>query len=356
MNLLNKILLGFVVVATLPLIVFASMALKAHSGWMPEIPKLEKQIAAELDQQKILELGDPTVSPPKPGIRDLSIALHDDLLDRGAAWRGCTKGNVANDGGLTVTIGDPALTTVQDNIASKTVLFVFDEQPGGKYLGEFKVSAVNQKQVTLTPAVPFSQSEIDDVTAARGPLTLSDVMPIDRHETFAGMDEATLKQYMPDLPPEVMAQYVRDGQPKADDDDPDSVVDGKYVRPLRDYAELFRYYHEQLAFLDDSIVRVDAEKKGVDQDKMYLDAQIKKTDVQIVELTKEFDRMKAERAVASAHFKAVEERLVAVQAEVEKTLEANRQLAAQWTAIQTEAARHINEATAAAPAGVGPRP
>src|SRR5205823_11306268 len=109
---------------------------------------------------------------------DLRVALQDDLLDRGAAWRGCTKGNVENDGGLTVTIGDPALTTVQDNIASKTVLFVFDEQPGGKYLGEFKVGAVNQKQVTLTPAAPFSQNELDDINAARGPLTLSDAMPI----------------------------------------------------------------------------------------------------------------------------------------------------------------------------------
>lgn len=359
MNLLNKILLGFVVVAILPFLGFASMVLKTHQGWMPEIPKFEKQIAAELDQQKILQFGDPA-DPTKPGVGPLSVALHNALVDRGGAWRGCTKGNVTAEGGMTVTIGDPdpavPLTTVQDNIASKTVLFVFDEQPGGKYLGEFKVAAVNQKSVTLTPARKLSMGEIDDINRSGGVLTLSDVMPIDRHETFAGKDEAAMQQLLPNATPETIQQYVRDGQPKADNDDPDSVADGKFYRPLRDYSALFQYYYEQITFVDDTTIRVDAELKGLDQDKTYLKGQIQKTDNQIVELMKEFDRVKAERAVAAAHFKAVEERVAAVQAEIEKTLDANQKLAAQWTAIQTEAARRINEATATAPAGARPRP
>jgi hypothetical protein len=359
MNLLNKILLGLVAVAILPFLVFAARTLKTHEGWMTEIPKYEKQITAELDQQKILKFGDPK-DPTKPGVRKLNVALHKELLDRGALWSNCDKDSDSPDGGMIVNINDPdptlPLQNVQDNIASKEILFVFEDQVGGNYLGEFKVAGVNQKKVTLTPALKLTSDEIKNIQNARGKLMLTDIMPIDRHGLFAGKDEAFIRQHMPKAPDNVISQYVRDGQPKADDDDPDMVQDGKFVRPLYDFATLFHYYHHQLSVLSDTQIKVDAELTGVKNDVMYLDAQIKKTDAQIVELTKEFARVKAEREVASAHFKAVEERLAAVQAEVEKTLDANRKLGAQWTAIQTEAARRINEATAAASAGAGRKP
>jgi hypothetical protein len=352
MNLLNKILLGFVVVAILPFIAFAAMTLKMHQSWMTPVPKFEKDVQAELDQQVTWEYGDPA-DATKPGIRKLKIALHNTLTDRGGAWRNCVKGAVGPDGGLSVTIGDPAIASVQDNIKDKAILFVFEERPGGKYLGEFKVSAVNQKQVTLIPALKFSDNEIQDIRNSTGGLTVSDIMPIDRNDILGGMDAGTLQQF---IPADSIPEYVRDGQPKADDDDPESVRDGKFVRPLRDYTYLFHYYHHQFSVLSDTKIRAEADKKSIENDQKYLDNQIKKSDEQIVELKAEFARVEKEKAVAAAHFKAVEARLAAVQADVEKTLVANRKLAAQWTAIQTEAARRINEATATAPVGAGRKP
>ena len=67
----------------------------------------------------------------------------------------------------------------------------------------------------------LTDNEIDLIRNSTGGLTLMDIMPIDRHETFAGMDAATLQQFMPNVPAEIISEYLRDGQPKADDDDPD---------------------------------------------------------------------------------------------------------------------------------------
>jgi hypothetical protein len=357
MNLLNKILLGFVFIAILPFLVLAAMTLKTHQSWMPPVPKLEREIAAEVAQQATWENGDPN-DPTRPGIRQLKVALHNDLIDRGGVWRNCAKSGVTPEGVLTVTVGDQdlgnPLASVQDNIKDKAIMFVFEGRDGGQYLGEFKVASVNQKLVTLSPALKLTEDEIQALNNSAGELILTDVMPIDRSDIFAGMDAAALQRF---LPPEMIPEYLHHGQPKTDEDDPESVDEkGNFVRPLRDYSYFFHHYHHQFSVLSDTKLRAQADLKSVMDDKLHLDTQLKKSDEQIEELNKEFDRVKKERVVATAYLKAVEERLAEVQADVEKMLVANRKLAAEWTAVQTEAARRINEATAAAPAGAGRRP
>ena len=83
-------------------------------------------------------------------------------------------------------------------------------------------------------------------------------MPQDSHEIFAALSDAEKKAL---LPADSVAEYLKDGQPAAKDDPKECVVDGKYVRPLRDYDVLFRADQEKRILLTDSIDAATRDKK-----------------------------------------------------------------------------------------------
>ena len=85
-------------------------------------------------------------------------------------------------------------------------------------------------------------------------------MPQDSHEIFAALSDAEKKAL---LPADSVAEYLKDGRPAAKDDPKECVVDGKYVRPLRDYDVLFRADQEKRILLTDSTVAATWDKNLV---------------------------------------------------------------------------------------------
>ena len=72
------------------------------------------------------------------------------------------------------------------------VLFAFQQQPvaqGGKYLGEFKVTAGDgtAKTIEIAPNLPLTDEDRQRLAQAKGPLTLYFVMPVDDAKLYAAM-------------------------------------------------------------------------------------------------------------------------------------------------------------------------
>ena len=101
----------------------------------------------------------------EPGIRQVRLDLYKLLVDRRRAWFNCPArvnrlDRVEGTAEITVTIDKPA----PHGIAEKTVLYAFedaDARQKGRYLGEFVVAKVADKQITLAPAVKLIPREID---------------------------------------------------------------------------------------------------------------------------------------------------------------------------------------------------
>ena len=91
-------------------------------------------------------------------------------------------------------------------IAAGDVLFAFDEldvQKGGRYLGEFKVTAANdgEKSAQLTPVFPMTEIEVRQLEGAIGGdhnRALYAIMPVDREDAFADPDEQAKRATLPE--------------------------------------------------------------------------------------------------------------------------------------------------------------
>ena len=336
------------------------------------------------------------------GRRQAEVALHEQLLQRGRVWIGCMPQQV-QAGLVSVVIPIPGHQIEAQTVL--WVFDKPDVQRRGSYLGQFTVTAVggqDNRMLQLQPGVRMTAPQFKRLqqSAARGSpdWVLYEVMPTDSHEALAGLDEERLKQM---LPQGTVQEYIMDGQITtaeevktlglqgkvlAVDDDGNviyvdqntgkvvrvesggeageaRIVDekgqevadaqiaakelqtgqGKYFRQLRDYDELFRYYHLQLA-------RVDDQRDVTARHKAYIDAALKDAQAQVQYRQKERDQLVLDikvglrqRDAASAHLEAVRERLGAIQQAILRTIQANQAMAAEIARIQQEATRVIDE-------------
>ena len=88
-----------------------------------------------------------------------------------------------------------------------------------------------------------------------------EVMPVDKHEPFAGMSKQELKEL---LPANSLAEYEKDGQDWAPGDPVERKKDGKYVRRLRDYEAIFENAHLQRSLFADLY-------EAAQRDQQYMD-------------------------------------------------------------------------------------
>jgi hypothetical protein len=344
MSIWNKILVWFVGVAALAFFYLGARTLQTHAYWKKTAQKFEQAIAKVNADNKRLVDGDPAAG--QMGIRQVNIELDKVLMDRRRVWTNCeAKARVGQNGSAEVNVSidkpDPS------GIAENTVLYAFEETPvekHGRYLGEFKVMKAAGKDVTLAPTSLLNARELDRLAVAKQPWVLYEIMPRDNHEAIARLSDDQKKVM---LPAETLQEYVKEGQPADKDDPADRVVDGKYVRPLRDYQVVFDNDIEARTVMDQRLKAVAQDialvKDAVDQ----AQKQEESCKVDIAAVGEELAKITRERTLVADVSKAITTKLAETQTEISKLLEKNQAMAGRIAQQQLEAAERIDQRTRA---------
>ncbi len=258
MSILSRVLAGFLFVACLVFFYTAARTLQTHKSWRERAKNLETQLSTVVEQNERFVSGD----QQGPGIRELAVALHNIVVDRGRVWYSTTPGPIDDAGATSVTIENPA----PHGITGNAILFVFEQtttEPAerfGTYLGAFKVTGVTEAdpqqegqagEVALVPTRPFPPQVLDRLKASSGPWVLYEILPRDRNDVFDGLDNAALAAILPES---TVGEYIKQGNPAEATDAPERIdADGNFVRMPRDYAVLFRELDRQMTLLRDQI-------------------------------------------------------------------------------------------------------
>jgi len=200
-----------VMAAGLTFFYLSARTLKTHAAWRKDIATFETRF--DEAEKKNKELAD-----GPQGVREIKADLKIAMAGRGNIWRGATATTLdPGTNTLTVTLGADETTAPPE---VNHAIFAFDEAPvdqGGAYVGEFLVTEVAARTVTLTPQAGMTEEQLGVLEERpRGTWILFEVMPYDRHDLFATVEAATLKK---SLPAESVDEYLKDGKP-ADTKDP----------------------------------------------------------------------------------------------------------------------------------------
>lgn len=331
MSIWSKVLVGLILVSVLPFFYLSVRLLKTNQAWRTQVNAWEKKIR-ETEEGNPAQ-GKLSLSELAKAVEDQKTQLHDVIADRGRVWTGVKPERfdaATGEGAVIVDTPNP------NQIQPKMILFAFS---GDAYLGEFFVTDVKEAKVSLRKNLEMSDRQLKRLAAATGEWTLTEIMPIDRHDIFVGMDKEALKKALPEAS---YKEYEKDGEPAKESDPADRVVDGKYERQLYDYVLLFHDLGREITI---EIDRVEAAKKdAASLAAAVADAQKQVTfhEAEIKELKAELAHSEEERKLIIAEHKALSQSLTAVRAEIKTSLAENRQLATKWSEIQTAAAEEIN--------------
>lgn len=346
MSLWNKILIGLIAVASIAFLYFALRTLAIENAWRQAYNKLVTKI--EQEEKRNLELTGRAGGATR-GLAQAKQELHDAMVGRGRVWRNVTPGAIDPSGAVSVAVEAPQPHQIAENMT----LFVFDGRPiaeGGAYLGEFKVAQVAEKQVALAPTSQFSAAELQRLKTATGPWELHDVMPPDSHTAFAGMSDDEIRALFPG---DAGNAYVKDGKASEANDPADRVKDGNYVRPLNDYAVLFRNYLRLRSQYVDLIA-------AAKQDKLYIenaladtkqDEQFRRQEIE--DLKVQLAKYSAERDAVKAFRESLDKALVETRELISQLAADNKRLAARYAAWQASTAAESDASAARALGGVG---
>jgi len=348
MSIWNKILIGFIFLAAIAFFYMGARTLKTHQHWRDIARKQETALRAEKEAETKL-LGESAEQhsgeDAEMGIRQTRVELHKLMVDRGRVWYDCKPQAVDSDTGAASVI-----TVLPDppQVKVKMVLFVFDQaetQNGGRYLGEFIVSAVAGEsggQLQLQPSRKMAQADRERLVRSQARpepnWALYEVMPQDNHEIFEGLTDAEKTAL---LPASTVEDYLKDGQLT----DPTNPESPRFARKLRDYEVLFKVYHAQQSELVDLW-------EAATRDKRYIEValedanrhkQFRQTEVD--KLKVELAKIERERDAVAAHLKALEGKMDVMRATIAKIIKANQEMAGEIARIQLEATRRIDERT-----------
>lgn len=208
-------------------------------------------------------------SGPLPSLQRWRREVVDFNRQRGRAWRMVVPAGPidAKTGRIPVTIAQPK----PHGLEKDAIVFAFEQGPGNaaapdqgaQFLGEFRVIEASADGAVLESVIKLDNRTGGRIVqsqqaAAQGQprrWTLYESMPADRHELYAGLDEAELKRR---LPAASVEEYMRQGQKGKKEDfdeharasfddqgrrlgpeDEIKAVEWRYDRQLRDYAFLF---------------------------------------------------------------------------------------------------------------------
>jgi hypothetical protein len=353
MSIWNKVLLWVIGLASLALFYMAARTLQTHRYWGDLATKFDRAIRQVQQENQRLAEG---VPGGQPGIRQVRAELSDLLLDRRRAWFNCDpRVKLDRQGGtaeITLTVSKPD----PNGIVEKTILYAFEEagvQKGGRYLGEFKVTKTDEKrkQVTVVPNSLFSADELDRLGTSKGPWEIYQIMPRDNRDVLALLTDEQKKAM---FPAETWQEYRKDGKPADKGDPKDRVVDGKYVRLLRDYQVLLSASRGQRTLLVDQIDASTRDKKLLDDALAQAKEQEAALQQELAAARAEAKKFAAERDAVKGYRELLERELKAVEASDSDLIKANKDMAGKMAQRQLEAARRIDERTRAmAQSGAG---
>ena len=167
-----------------------------HVGKDAEDPKKLERLAPSStrkksrtckDEDKIIEEGGNVNGQLQPGIEQVRAELNKLTVDRQRVWYKCDpQVSVKRDthtATIKVTIDQPN----PSGIANKSILYAFEDVPAaqqGRYLGEFKVTAVSDKdkQITLEPAYILTPADEKNWPRPRNPGIFTTRCRHDNHE------------------------------------------------------------------------------------------------------------------------------------------------------------------------------
>jgi hypothetical protein len=217
MSIWNKVLIGFILVASLVFFYMALRTLKTHQHWQELAERHDNKIKEiQQDNRQLIE-GTGEDKGYQPGIEALKLDLRKELAGRGRVWTACKP----LPGPQTAQTGEVAVACDVHGIGQKAPLYVFDDtdfRKGGRYLGQFKVVKVDEagKRVDLAPSMKMTAGELQRLaaSAAGSPAwTMYEVMPADSHQAFAHVPEKELEGELKSLfPAESVEEYRQDGK------------------------------------------------------------------------------------------------------------------------------------------------
>jgi hypothetical protein len=354
MSIWNKILIGFIIVAALTFFYLAARTLKTHQHWRQLAGKLQEQVETLQEENHKLIHDDPEEQEAdaqgndlQPGIKRLRLELYKLLVDRGRAWYNCTPEQVDRQTGqvaVKTDFPDP------HGIADKSILYVFEEKDiedkddpaKGQYLGEFKVTGVAERQVVLQPIQKQTAEQLTRLANSTGTWRLYDIMPIDVRSVFSTLSEEDKQKI---LPAGSVKDYTKDGKAAEKDDPEGRVVDGKYVRLLRDYQKLFHAYHLQRVLLADQFIVTAKDFQYIDATRKDAMEQQKFRENELAQLKAEMAKVSRERDAVRGLYQVLQPRVLGLQQSIAQIAASNRAAAARIAQIQAEATRRINSQT-----------
>jgi hypothetical protein len=363
MSIWNKVLLWLIGLASIGFLILGARTLKTHQFWMSSAKKLETSLGNE-----VLRTGlHSEVRELNAEIGEQRLQLHKLLVDWPQVWSNCAVQVRPDRNSVVVvaTIEPPAdaagKVLAPHGIPAAGTLYAFEDTPAGepgRYLGEFNVTKVEEKQITLQPAFSPGQLDVKKINeASRAPWTFFNVLPQDNHDTFALLTEDQKKAI---LPADSVGDYQADGKPAGPQVPKDRIdAQGNYVRPLRDYAQLLNHARLQNTILYDEMeatTRDLALVKGAQEDAQR---QVQFAQNQITEFKALLAKREKERdAVAQFNkdqkdqlegglLKQLKDKLAAIEAEINRLIEQNKAMAGQIAQKQLEATRLIDARTRA---------
>lgn len=348
MSIWNKVLIGLIIVASLAFFYMSARMLKTQKYWGHLAEQYEAAIDKLQTENQHLKAGETIGGEFKPGIEQVRAELDKLIVDRHRVWYDCNPTvNVNPQTGaatIKVTVDQPD----PHGIAVNTMLYAFEDAGGqqkGRYLGEFKAAAVADKQVTLEPAFRLLPRDAEKLSAAnKRPWTLYDAMPHDNHGIFARLSTEEKKAL---LPADSVEQYLADGQPAAEGQPAQRIVDGKYVRELRDYDYLFDAYRLKITVL------IDLDQAAMRDLQMLADTQadakrqVQFYQHQVTVFQALLEKLARQRDTVKAYLDNLQEKLSAAKTAVQNLIKENKAMAGQIAQIQLEATRRIDQRTRA---------
>jgi hypothetical protein len=226
---------------------------------------------------------------------------------------------------------------------SKFLVYAFEEanvQDKGVYLGEFRLTPDGEKKAKLDPTNRLTPRESDRLASAKKTWVLYDQMPYDSHDAFVHLSDEE-KTAM--LPAASVAEYVKDGKPSDPNDLQEVVVDGKYVRPLRDYQTLFNADRMNWTEMVDLFAATQRDKNLVEVSLDEAQQQKVASERHVARQEKELAKYTRERDIMAAHHEKVQQKLAAVTTEVAKLMRTNQAMAGQIARFQWDAVRRIDQ-------------
>ena len=367
----HVVLVWFVMAMSIVFLFMATKTMSVHARWQKQATSLESQLEAKLKSNRELEFGtDPRGLLPKPsvelsdeelaatGLRHLRHEMHRLTIDRGPVWfDGQPAQEVAADGTVAVVVDQP----VPHGIATGVQMFVFEQDAEGQYIGEFEVTEATEGSVVIRPVMSLADWQLQRITQSQSPWALYRSMPVDRHDLFMSMTEEELTAT---VPAESVDEYLRDGQPAADDDLPertagykadgnlatdeeqDQVVETRYVRQLRDYGWLLREYAKQLAVMEVNRDSLDADAARLADALAKSQQDVAYRETEKTNVGEDLAKFQIERQVITEHLARLERQYANLQTRLTEVLHQIVQQAAEFTSLQLEAARQIDALTA----------